>query len=164
MALKALSPGINDPTTAMICIDHLSALLHRLAERRVVEAHCCASGKLRAVVPRVQFEEILEGAVSEICLAGREQPRVLGRLLLMLQALARVVVPQSRLRAVHAQIAEVTEQVDRLGPLPGAARVVELAAKVRGEVWGAQGRGDGLSTGDRDDPGSGERLVGRRAG
>ena len=161
IALKGLSPAINDPTTAMICIDHLSALLHHLADRKVVEAHCCRSGKLRAIVPRARFEEILEGAVAPICFAGRDQPHVLERLLLMLQALARVVIPSSQMRAVHEQIAEVAAQVDRLLPVPGGARVVELAAKVRAEVVRSEmtrGRGEGLSAGDGDDPGQGEGL------
>jgi uncharacterized membrane protein len=131
IALKGLSPSINDPTTAMICIDHLSVLLHHLAERKVVEAHCCESGKMRAIVPRVRFEEVLAGAVAPICLAGSGQPHVLERLLLMLQRLARVVVPSNHKRAVAAQIAEVADQAHRLGPVPGRARVVELAAKVR---------------------------------
>jgi uncharacterized membrane protein len=33
IAVKALSPGINDPTTAMICIDRLSEVLVTLANR-----------------------------------------------------------------------------------------------------------------------------------
>jgi uncharacterized membrane protein len=38
MALKALSPGINDTTTAVMCVDYLSAILARLASRpRILE-------------------------------------------------------------------------------------------------------------------------------
>ena len=35
MALKALSPGINDTTTAVMCVDYLSAILARLASRSI---------------------------------------------------------------------------------------------------------------------------------
>jgi uncharacterized membrane protein len=139
IALKGLSPSINDPTTAMICIDHLSALLHHLAERKIVEAHCCEGGKMRAIVPRVRFGEVLAGAVAPICLAGSGQPQVLERILLMLERLARVVVPSNQRRAVAEQIAAVAEQVDRLGPVPGRQSAVECAARVREEVGGGAG-------------------------
>ncbi len=36
IALKGLSPGINDTTTALMCIDHLSAVLRRIATRRML--------------------------------------------------------------------------------------------------------------------------------
>ncbi len=34
IALKALSPGIDDSTTAVMCVDYLAAILVRLATRR----------------------------------------------------------------------------------------------------------------------------------
>jgi uncharacterized membrane protein len=39
MALKALSPGINDTTTAVMCVDYLSAILARLASRPIPSSH-----------------------------------------------------------------------------------------------------------------------------
>ena len=44
VALKALSPGINDPTTARMCIDRLGALLGWLASRRFPDPHRMARG------------------------------------------------------------------------------------------------------------------------
>ncbi|MBA2647648.1 MAG: DUF2254 domain-containing protein, partial [Pyrinomonadaceae bacterium] len=38
IALKALSPGINDTTTAVTCVDYLSSICARVARRRVPEA------------------------------------------------------------------------------------------------------------------------------
>ncbi len=35
IGMKALSPSVNDPTTAMACVDHLSALLGAMASRRI---------------------------------------------------------------------------------------------------------------------------------
>jgi uncharacterized membrane protein len=35
IAMKALSPGINDTTTAVMCVDYLAAILVRLAARRI---------------------------------------------------------------------------------------------------------------------------------
>ena len=35
IAMKALSPGVNDTTTAVMCVDYLSAILARLAVRGI---------------------------------------------------------------------------------------------------------------------------------
>jgi len=39
MALRALSPGINDTTTAVMCVDYLTAILAQLACRNIPSSH-----------------------------------------------------------------------------------------------------------------------------
>ena len=39
MALKALSPGVNDTSTAVMCVDYLTAILARLACRQFPPSH-----------------------------------------------------------------------------------------------------------------------------
>ena len=56
IAVKALSPGINDPTTAIICIDRLSEGIALLASRdRPDEARCGPNGEARVVVREPSF-------------------------------------------------------------------------------------------------------------
>ncbi|BBY31626.1 DUF2254 domain-containing protein [Mycolicibacterium sediminis] len=62
---KALSPGVNDPTTAVHGIGFLSALLSRLARQRLGCAeHRDGDGVLRVLVPGPSFGELLDEAVS----------------------------------------------------------------------------------------------------
>ncbi|WP_437688145.1 DUF2254 family protein [Sorangium sp. So ce176] len=49
VALKALSPGINDTTTAVTCVDYLSAILARAAGRRPVSPYRFDGGELRVI-------------------------------------------------------------------------------------------------------------------
>src|SRR5690606_20262032 len=50
IALKALSPGINDQTTAIMCIDRLAELMTRLADRRIRDRFRRVDGSVRLIV------------------------------------------------------------------------------------------------------------------
>lgn len=76
MAVKALSPGVNDPTTAILCVDRLAEILlaagRREAPRRVRRAPG-DSGIL--ILPRVGFASLVNTALDEIRHYGVENPR-----------------------------------------------------------------------------------------
>jgi uncharacterized membrane protein len=71
IAIRALSPAINDPTTAVHAIDQLEGLLRRLAgcDLDIGEVRD-ATGVLRVVYPSATWEEYLELGVTEIQLYG----------------------------------------------------------------------------------------------
>ena len=52
IAAKALSPGINDPTTAVNCLDHLESILRDLVNRRIPSPFRYYQGRLRVIAPR----------------------------------------------------------------------------------------------------------------
>lgn len=67
IAQRALSPGINDPTTALYCIDRLREATMRLAERRTPSS--CRhddEGRLRIVAEPVSFEKVAAGAFGAV--------------------------------------------------------------------------------------------------
>jgi uncharacterized membrane protein len=90
VALKALSPGINDSTTALTCIDHLGALLIGLAHRPTAAGARDDAGRLRVLTVEPGFEELLGLAVKEIRQHARDNTAVLERLLVMLGGVATV--------------------------------------------------------------------------
>lgn len=134
MALKGLSPAINDPTTAMLCIDHLAALLHHMSRRRSILAHRGRDGRIHAIVPRPEFNEILGNAIAPLCLAAAQHPQVLERLMCTLTSIARELPRGMRRRETWAQAIAVADQVGRLGPVPGRGRVVASTAQLRKEL------------------------------
>ncbi|MBA2332761.1 MAG: DUF2254 domain-containing protein [Actinobacteria bacterium] len=81
IAIKALSPGINDPTTAVTCIGYLQAVLERLAGRAVPPAVHHLEGNAVMVVQRRSFEEYVDDSLSEIGRYSRENARVVLALL-----------------------------------------------------------------------------------
>lgn len=61
IALRALSPGINDPTTACTCVGHMTALLREAAAREGgSEIAHLRDGAVRVSLARVRFDELLE--------------------------------------------------------------------------------------------------------
>lgn len=72
IALRALSPGINDPFTAMACVDRLGATLSRLAERTIPSSyHYDEDGTLRLIGEPVTFEKLVNTAFDQIRQYGR---------------------------------------------------------------------------------------------
>ncbi|MFZ5482074.1 MAG: DUF2254 domain-containing protein [Myxococcota bacterium] len=90
IALKALSPAVNDPSTAATCVDHLGRLLLRVATRRC--GGRAVAGEGGAVwVPEPQFVDLLDLAVEQIRQYGKGDMAAALRLMRVLGELAPVV-------------------------------------------------------------------------
>jgi len=92
IALKALSPGSNDTSTAVICLDYLTAILARLAPRELPRLRRYAGSELRVVAIAPSFGGLLTEALGEI----------------RRSAAGNVAIMTSMLHAI-----------DVIGPLPG---------------------------------------------
>jgi uncharacterized membrane protein len=82
IALKAISPAVNDPTTAISSVDQLSRILIKFASREPREASLYdPPGLFRAYVPWIGFEQVLDSAFEQIRLYSRGDAAVSLRLL-----------------------------------------------------------------------------------
>jgi uncharacterized membrane protein len=82
IAVRALSPGINDPFTAITCVDRLGSALRRLALRDMPSPYRLdKQGRLRVVVFAVGFPEIVDAAFNQIRQYARSSAAVTIRLL-----------------------------------------------------------------------------------
>ena len=89
VVVKALSPGINDPTTAVHGIGHLSALLCRLADRRLgFSVHRDDDDAVRVVVAGPKLTDLLDEAVTQPRHYGAEDAAVLAAITRLLRDLA----------------------------------------------------------------------------
>ena len=97
IAIKALSPAINDPTTAVQAIDQIEDLLHRLG-RRALDAGCVMDdlGDLRLIFPTPTWEDYLTLAFDEIRQYGASSVQVIRRLRSALLGLADSVTEAER--------------------------------------------------------------------
>ncbi len=67
IALRALSPAVNDPTTAESCIDILGALLLKVAEQTPISPYRCdENGQLRVIAYGPTFEAMVDSAFNQI--------------------------------------------------------------------------------------------------
>ncbi len=67
IALRAISPAVNDPSTAISCVDQLSRILIRWTSRRPPPSHYYAPPHvLRLVIPWMSFDGLLDTAFEQI--------------------------------------------------------------------------------------------------
>ncbi|MDY6999601.1 MAG: DUF2254 domain-containing protein [Actinomycetota bacterium] len=111
VVVKALSPGINDPTTAVHGIGHLSALLCRLADRRLGAAVCRDDdGVARVVVQGPELADLLDEAVTQPRHYGVEDAAVLAALTRLLRDLAWCAGTRHE-QAITSQLARMRRTV-----------------------------------------------------
>jgi len=104
IAVRALSPGINDPFTAMSCIDRLRQALTRIIERPVPSPYRFdQSGRLRTVAFPVSFERSLGTAINQIRHYGRTSAPVLMVLMRTLHHLAQTATRLEDLQTIEEQ-------------------------------------------------------------
>jgi len=110
VALKAISPAVNDPSTAVTCIDHLARLVVRAARRADPPSLVAPEG---AAVARVRhdassFRAVIDLAFSQIRQYGRTDMAVGLRLLRALELVAGATRDAARLAHVarHARLVE----------------------------------------------------------
>ncbi len=108
IAERALSPGINDPTTAVQVIDELHDILRRMVGARdPYPVRHDADGVVRLVTRDRTFAEYLDLAVDEIAHYGTDSLQVPRRLDAMLLDLESAATPAHR-PTVAAKAAQVT--------------------------------------------------------
>lgn len=66
IGLKALSPSVNDVTTAVACVQYLGAILVRLATRKIPSTTRYFEGHLRVIARGPEFPELLALAFDEM--------------------------------------------------------------------------------------------------
>jgi uncharacterized membrane protein len=97
IAIQALSPAVNQPTTAVHVIDRLEDLMLRIG-RQADQTGCYADkgGRVRFVEPVLAWEDLLSLAFSEITSYGAGSVQVSRRLLAAYDALEAAVPPGRR--------------------------------------------------------------------
>jgi uncharacterized membrane protein len=113
IAIKALSPAINDPTTAVQAIDQIEDLLLRLGGRELDAgfAHD-ADGDLRLIFPMPTWEDYLVLAFDEIRHYGADSVQVVRRLRSALVGLADSMTDGARIEVVERYLKQLDLTVD----------------------------------------------------
>jgi uncharacterized membrane protein len=114
IAIKALSPAINDPTTAVQAIDQIEDLMRRLARRNLYAGFIKDSdGTLRLVVPMPTWDDYLALAFDEIRQFGVGSIQVMRRLRAALTGLAESAAIEERRAAVEQYLQHLDTVIRR---------------------------------------------------
>ncbi|HSC87841.1 MAG TPA: DUF2254 domain-containing protein [Polyangiaceae bacterium] len=135
IGMKALSPGVNDPTTAVACIDHLGALLVAMADRRVPAASRATGGVLRVVARGPDFDSMLSLAFDAIGEHAADHVEVHERLVATIGRIAGATVDGARRTALARQLEIVVACAARAGvPAHRQARFDALCDRERRRI------------------------------
>ncbi|WP_234323707.1 DUF2254 domain-containing protein [Streptomyces sp. NRRL F-2580] len=138
IAIRALSPAVNDPTTAVQVLNHIDTFLHVVGRARLRGRYVLADGegRPRLVVEGRGWEDYLELGVTEIREYGATSLQVCRRLRALLDDLLETL-PDERLPAVRAELALLDEAVRRAFTDP-ARRAAARTADRQGLGGGAR--------------------------
>lgn len=100
IGVKALSPGINDPTTAVMCIDRLTQIMVRLARRRIETRYRRDADAVRVIAVGPSFASLAALAYGALREHARGNSVVLARLQWSAEQVAAATSDSGRLRAL----------------------------------------------------------------
>jgi uncharacterized membrane protein len=122
IAVKALSPAVNDPYTAIQALEHLSVVLASLAARPLgCVLRYDDGGALRVVVPGRDLAYYVELATGQIRRYGADEPRVARALLRVLGSTGRFCLDDAGRAVIARHVRLVMEAAER-----GIAQAADL--------------------------------------
>jgi uncharacterized membrane protein len=130
VAIKALSPAVNDPTTAVQSLDRVEDLLRYAAGKRLSNGVVCGrDGTVRLVYPTPGWDDLVELALDEIRAFGAGQYQIARRMRALLQALIEDV-DERRRDALVRQLSLLDDAV--AAAVPSSQRADALVADRQG--------------------------------
>jgi len=115
MALKALSPGLNDTSTAVMCVDYLAEIIARMACRQLPPSHRYEGETLRVIAIVPTFEGMLAESFDQIRGSAAGNVAIMMRMLGAIGTIASLTVKLklSHLRALDEQVQHISDLADR---------------------------------------------------
>lgn len=128
IAIRALSPAVNDPTTAVQVLNHIESFLTLVGRARLPGRYVMADdhGRPRLMLQGRDWEDYLQLAVSEIRDYGATSTQVCRRLRALLDGLLDTVPPTQR-PPVQAELDLLSQSVERAFTDPGRRAIAQRA-------------------------------------
>jgi uncharacterized membrane protein len=127
IALKALSPAINDPTTGVLAIDQIHRLLRVIGQRRLRgEVLSDGLGHPRLIYRTPNWEDFVRLSCTEIRACGANNMQVARRLRALLNNLI-ASLPRHRHQALEAERGRLDTVIETLYPLPADLAMARIA-------------------------------------
>jgi len=116
IALRALSPAINDPTTGVLAIDQLHRMLRMVGKRHLrTDEISGQSGQLRVIFRTPNWEDFVHLSFSEIRSCGSNNLQIVRRLRAMIENLVQAL-PEHRHAALLQQLSLLDREIERTFP------------------------------------------------
>ncbi|RYD70486.1 MAG: DUF2254 domain-containing protein, partial [Verrucomicrobiaceae bacterium] len=112
IALKALSPGVNDTSTAVSCLDYLGAILCQITTRREASPLRGKDGELRVIAPVQSFADFVALSFDQIRLSANGNVTILRHILRVIGRVADTTIDETRRATLLTQARLIIELAD----------------------------------------------------
>ena len=127
VALKALSPAINDPTTAVLAMDQLHRMLRTVGKRHLrTDELLDQSGQIRVIFRTPNWDDFVHLAFSEIRNCGSNNLQIVRRMRAMIENLVQTLPPNRR-EALLRQLSLLDREVERIFTYPEELALARVA-------------------------------------
>jgi uncharacterized membrane protein len=127
IALRALSPAINDPTTGVIAIDQIHRMLRMVGKRHLRTAEILdKSGQLRVIFRTPNWEDFVHLAFSEIRSCGSNNLQIVRRLRAMIENLV-LTLPTHRHQGLQQELSLLDREIARNFTYPEELALAHVA-------------------------------------
>lgn len=142
IALRALSPGVNDPTTAVHAIGHLSAMTARLvAMPRLPSGLAGPDGQLCVVTAPRSTRDDVDASLTPVRHYGAEHPAVVTRFVQAASELSQLCADAEVDAALVAQLEALDEQIRATTADPASnSEMLAMVAETRVRLGAASSR------------------------
>ncbi|WP_291965052.1 DUF2254 domain-containing protein [Maribacter sp.] len=113
IGVKAMSPGINDPGTALNTIDYLTSLFLRLMHKADYEYITDKDGENFGLIKCSKFSEILFNVMATYRLYCKHDITVMRKLMHMLNTLKNHVIDSNQLEVIELEINELITDANK---------------------------------------------------
>lgn len=114
IASRALSPGVNDPYTAINCIDNLTAIICYITQIQLPAPHILDNEKkLRILTQPITFKKLMDTAFNQIRRYGYSTPAVLIRLMESFARIDTFAHTQKQLEVVEQHAKTLLEAAEK---------------------------------------------------
>ncbi|BBK43237.1 hypothetical protein STVA_32570 [Allostella vacuolata] len=129
IAVRALSPGINDPQTANAVLDRMGATLCELVDRHLPTGTSVRDGIEVLSRPAVTYDGLADAMFTPLRQNAEQCPSVLIHLVATLAEVADAEPREDRRRTLRRHVALVLSTASRCGIEPDALRVLKIRAE-----------------------------------
>jgi len=136
VSIKAISPAVNDPTTAENCIDYIGVILAELAVRKPPQhrIHVGPQEHAQVFMRRLDFSRLMRFSFDQILHYGHDDPKVIERVLWTLGQVTRVCPKVAYLRIFLSYYESIEQSLTDIIDKPSFSRVRWALERVRSEL------------------------------
>jgi uncharacterized membrane protein len=115
VAVKALSPGINDPGIARLCVQYLSDMFIELYYIKDKTVFTDAEGRIRLIIDKISFDELFNACITPIRQYGKKDLSIVRALLELIKVIGEQDKDEKRYQKIlNQQAAFDTKGINNL--------------------------------------------------